>query len=248
MGQILWLGIIDSFNPFAIATLLVFVGILGRWGRSYGWILWLGVFFIGAVFLANLKILLGAYDHFLDRPFVKSMVSGCAAVLGFLLVGVAAQEIKGWIRFQKTKNVRELLVGRLCFLQEISGESIQVKPPWFKVIGNFILRLIGLLGLACGAMWLTVIGQLWPRDYYLLTPFFLFHSGRNPQLASLVFLMYSLGFVLLLALVWMVVLRAYRSKKLKEFFTKKASFITMSCSGLMLAIGSGIVYLLLTQK
>lgn len=224
-------GLIDGINPCAFATLVFFISFLSIQGRTRREILITGVLFTLSVFTAYLLLgfgLLNSIRLIIDTSYLRLILKIIVSIVtGLFLI----------------LSLRDFYLARSGRFNEITLQlSLKMKKRLHKVIrknnGNrFLFGGVILTGFTVSVIELACTGQVYlPTIAYMIQT-----DSSTTGIRSLI--IYNLGFVLPLIIVFGTVYAGLSSSALSEFFTKRIHYakLLLSCLFLFLAVTIWIV-------
>jgi len=221
-------GLIDGVNPCAFTTLIFFIAFLSYLGRSKKEILTTGISFTFAVFLTYFFIGLGLLNVF------RSVVVTPSAQFVFKLVVTAAVSVL--FAF----NIRDIILIRNGSSQSM---TLQLPGPLKKLIHGNIRNasrssVLFLSALAAGffvsILELACTGQIYFPTIAYITQTESFSRGV-PLL-----LIYNVGFIVPLGVVFLAVFFGISSDKLSDLFKKHMFGVKLAMGIIFALLGIGI--------
>lgn len=215
---VLLAGLIDGINPCAFATLIFFISFLTAQGRSRREILVTGTLFTFSVYLTYFLLGLGLLNTMrliIDFSFVRfimkcavSIVTGIFLLLSLRDFYLARSGRYREITLQLSLPIKKRLHG---VIRKNTGKKL--------FLGGVIITgfLVSIIELACtGQVYLPTIAYMIQTDISVL------------GIRSLV--MYNLGFIVPLVVVFLAVYTGISSTVLSGFFTRKIHFTKLALS------------------
>lgn len=219
-------GLIDGVNPCAFATLVFFISFLSIQGRTRREILITGILFTFSVFTAYFFLgfgLLNTIRIFIDTSYIRFILKILVSIVtGIFLV----------------LSLRDFYLARSGRFDEI---TLQLSMPMKKRLHKVIRKNNGK-GLLFGGVIITgftvsIIELACTGQVYLPTIAYMIQTDSTSSgIKSL--LIYNIGFVLPLILVFGTVYTGLSSSVLTDFFTKRIQYakLLLSCLFLFLAL------------
>lgn len=205
-------GLLDSFNPCAIAILLVFLALMLTLKKSRREIILLGSTYIFAVYFTYFAIGLGLLRtlHLFSIPQIFTQI------IGWMLVFWGLWSIKDYFFPQLPLRLSVSLRGR----QIIAHFAQKVSVPATLVMGF----LVAIFGFPCtGGIYLATLALLSARETYLKGIFYL--------------LIYNLMFVLPLILIFVSTTNRLVAEKLINLNEKNSPVFRLIIGLITLAMG-----------
>ena len=235
-----FLGLKNSFNPCALATVLVIQLFIRKFAYNRRMVLRLGFIAIVSVFLNYILLAVGYWDKFLEKAIAHNMFYKSYLTLAviFLIVGII--HFVDWVRYLKKNDLNCFLIRVPRFITDRDSlQPILSRTDPFKKVALYIAAFY--LGVA-----LAVLASIWPQDPELyVSSYFMVTSGKSLGI-SLMFAFYSLGYVFLLIIIWVSVFYVTRSQKRKEKVLQHISLIKIVFSSVFLSVGAGLMYFFLS--
>ena len=219
---VLFAGLIDGVNPCAFATLVFFISFLTIQGRTKREILITGILFTLSVFLAYLLLgfgLLNTMRTVIDISFIRFLMKlgvSIATVLFLIL------------------SLRDYYLARSGRFNEI---TLQLSLPMKKRVHNVIRRnnskhlLFGgiiITGFTVSLIELACTGQVYlPTIAYMI-------QTDNSTLGIRSLLLYNIGFIAPLIVVFVAIYAGVSSSALSRFFSGKIHYAKLLLSGLFI--------------
>jgi cytochrome c-type biogenesis protein len=212
-------GLLDSFNPCAIAILLIFIAMMLTLEKSRRTILILGTTYIVAVYLTYLAIgfgLLRAIHLFLiPRYFTQ--------VVGWFLIGWGLWGFKDYffpkLPFRLSTSVKSR--------QIIAAWADKVTVPATLVMGFFV----AIFGFPCtGGIYLATLALLSQKATYFKGAGYL--------------LLYNLMFVMPLILIFVASTNRFVTEKIINWNEKNSPVFRLTISTITIIMGSVLVFYL----
>lgn len=212
-------GLLDSFNPCAIAILLIFIALMFTFKKSRRVILILGLTYIAAVYLTYLAIgvgLLRAVHLFsIPRYFTKT--------IGWILI---LWGVWGW---------KDYLFPKLPLKLSTSVKQRQIIASWaekFSVPATVVMGfLVAIFGFPCtGGIYLATLALLAHQETYIRGIFYL--------------LIYNLMFVLPLIVIFIAATNRLVAEKIINWNEKKSPHLKLIISSITLVLGLVLVFYL----
>jgi len=225
------IGIKEAFNPYALATVLLFLVFLCRSGKSRREIFLMGVFFISSALATTLLLSFGIFDSLFKHAFIVilSRIFYLVIAVIFLLVGNSL--FRGWRQCKLQKN-QEKDCSPLwpCLFKK--EETLDKKRISCIMVGAIVLGFL-----------LTFFSSIWPQDYYMFLMFFYWVSRSDSLLAGLSFIWYSIGFVFPLFIVWLAVWMLISSQWLNNFLVRAVPCVKIIISSVYFSMAISLIYL-----
>lgn len=149
-------GLLDSFNPCAIAILLIFIALMLTLKKSRKEILILGTTYIVAVYITYFAIGMGLLRtlHLFNIPKIVTII------IGWVLVGWGLLSIKDYLFPHLPLRLSISVHGR----QVIAGYAQKVTIPATLIMGFFV----AIFGFPCtGGIYLATLALLSAKETYL---------------------------------------------------------------------------------
>lgn len=218
------LGIEDSLNPYILAGILVFLGLLAFIGNTPEKIKLAAKYVVISVVAGMAFLFSQMNSQWLNAPPHN-------AVVRFLSLGVSVFLLTGgYLLFKQWWRCRSASAQwRPAFLAE-TAQSSQ------KNIGIVFFSVI--VGLAE-----VVLVSLWPQIQNSYTIYYMLLTSGNVLLATLFFVLYSLAFVFFLIIICVIIFYIKRSEGLRRRLVNAISLVYISFSALFVAAGFGLIYL-----
>ncbi len=218
-------GLLDGINPCAFSTMLFFLSFIALRRKDRRSLVWMGLAFILAVFVAYFLIglgFLGALRRFLSEKrfslYVDIFVSTLAAIFAAL-------------------NVRDAIIagrGR-------SSESILQMPLFMKRINHSFIRYFNqlplyILGAALSGFLVSVIELACTGQIYLPTIAYMNQSVRSSR-SILLLLMYNIAFIVPLGLVFVLYLFGLGHEKIRQWYGAHLVLVRICSALFFVALG-----------
>lgn len=212
-------GLLDSFNPCAIAILLIFIALMFTLQKSRRTIIVLGLTYIIAIYLTYLAIgvgLLRAINLFnIPQYFTK--------VVGYLLI------VWGLWGF------KDYFFPKLPFRLSTSIKSRQIIAQWaerFTIPATAVMGFfVSIFGFPCtGGIYLATLALLHAKETYLKGVFYL--------------LIYNLMFVMPLILIFLGASNRFVIEKIINFNEKNGPLFRLIIATVVLGMGLVLVFYL----
>lgn len=210
-------GLLDSFNPCAIAVLLIFITLMLTLRKSRRTILVLGLTYIAAVYLTYLIIGLGLLRtiHLFNIPAIFTQV------IGWLLI------------FWGLWGLKDYFFPKLPLRLSTSLRSRQIIASWadrMNVPATIVMGfLVAIFGFPCtGGIYLATLALLSARETYLKGIFYL--------------LLYNLMFVLPLIVIFAATANRFVAEKIINWNEKNSSVFRLVISSITLILGLVLVF------
>ena len=203
---LIFAGIIDGFNPCAFATIIFFLSYLTYTGRSKKDIIYIGLSFSLAVFLAYLLIGAGFLKIIINLK-AFSVVSKIVYILTALIALVLSiLNFIDYIKVKKGQTIKTILQLPMFLKREIHKTIRKGSKIGLFFISTFLVGLvISILELAC-------TGQI-----YLPTIVYVSSIPNLKLKAYLYLILYNLMFILPLIVIFILYYIGVTSKKTENF-------------------------------
>ena len=234
-------GIKSSFSIYGISIILFFVLLVSWIGKTKAQLLTLGIFFINAIFLANVLNVLGAYDHFFNQPniFVKVLFFYFALAIIFLIYGLC--HFFDWLGYKRFGDISRFIIKLPVWFYDRNAPS---KPNWisFFICNVLIIFLATVFGFG-----LAILGYFWLQDYSVFVMFYHLMQDGQKGLAYSVVVSFVTAFILPLSLVWGFMMFQMHRKASQPPSIIKVSIFKIVSSSVFLLIGVGSLFVYLTR-
>jgi cytochrome c biogenesis protein CcdA len=212
-------GLLDSFNPCAIAILLIFIALMLTLEKSRRLILILGLTYIGAVYLTYLAIGVGL----LRAVHLFSIPRYFTQIVGWLLI------VWGLWGF------KDYFFPKLPWRLSTSVKSRQIIAAWaekFSVPATVVMGFfVAIFGFPCtGGIYLATLALLSVKETYLRGIFYL--------------LVYNLMFVMPLIVIFLATTNRYVTEKIINWNEKNSPIFRLVISIITIIMGSVLVFYL----
>ncbi|MFQ3547353.1 MAG: cytochrome c biogenesis protein CcdA [Termitinemataceae bacterium] len=220
MRTVFFAGLLDGINPCAFSTLLFFLSFISLRRQDRRSRVLVGLSFIGAVFLAYfligfgfLQVLRSLLSAGRATSYIRILVSVLAAIL------VALNLRDAWFAQQ----------GRV-------GESALQLPAPLKRLSHQVIRFFSVLplyvlGAALAGFLVSVIELACTGQVYLPTLVYMNQSAVSSRSISLL-LLYNLGFILPLSLVFLLFLFGLRHERLRTWYGRRIVLVRLLTAAL----------------
>jgi len=209
-------GFLDSFNPCAIAVLLIFIALMFTLRKSRRTIFLMGFVYILTVYLTYLAIGLGLLKV-INLFGIPHLISRIAA---WIVIAVGIWGLKEYFSPGKIKILAISLKGR-----QIIGDWANKATLPAAIVTGF---LVGLFEFPCsGAIYVATIGLLNAKETFLKGLFYL--------------LIYNFMFVLPLIVIFAVTANRLVAEKLINLDEKYSAKMRLATALIMIAIGISIL-------
>ncbi|MBM2821005.1 MAG: cytochrome c biosis transrane protein [Candidatus Berkelbacteria bacterium] len=212
-------GLLDSFNPCAIAVLLIFIALMLTFKKSRRVILILGITYIFAIYLTYLAIGVGLLRaaHLFNIPQIFTQI------IGWVLIGWG---VWGW---------KDYFFPKLPFKLSTSVKQRQIIASWaekFSIPTTLVMGFfVAIFGFPCtGGIYLATLALLAHRETYLKGIGFL--------------LVYNLMFVMPLILIFLAATNRFVAEKIIDWNEKKASHLKFIIATITMILGLILVFYL----
>lgn len=224
-------GLLDGINPCAFTTLIFLVSALAVAGKSRRQVLVLGLFYSASVFVTYFLIGLG----FLSAVRYAQSFFLVARILRWALVGAlavfAGLSFYDYLQLRRGKTAKVVLQLPSALKRQIHS-SIRSRARSAALLGSALALgfLVTLFELAC-------TGQV-----YLPTIIYAVRTGK--QLRSYAYLLlYNLGFIAPLLVVFALSFTGLGLKGLTAFFQKSVAAVKLAMAGLF--VGLAVITILI---
>lgn len=214
-------GLLDSFNPCAIAILLIFTALMLTFEKSRRTILILGATYIAAVYLTYLAIGLGLLRavHFFNIPQIFTQI------IGWVLIGWGVWSLKDYFFPKLPWRLSISLKGR----QIIASYADKFTIPATAIMGF----LVAIFGFPCtGGIYLATLAMLSAKETYIKGILYL--------------LLYNLMFVTPLIIIFTATANRFVAEKLINLNEKNAPLLRLVIGLITMAMGLVLVFYLAT--
>ncbi|MBF0522658.1 MAG: hypothetical protein HQL24_06340 [Candidatus Omnitrophica bacterium] len=228
------LGFKDCTNCSGLANVVIFIMFLSLIGKTRKRLIWCGLLFILSAGLINFFLTLGLFDFVLNRQNILRDARTINLILSVFFIVLGVLNFVDWTRYKKTKNPESFILKSPFFL----GENVESSKK--SGAGTISLSIgLGVLSIALGFL-SALLASFLGSDYVL---FLELVSHANTLFTSLC----SIGtYCLMLALpvigVWLMMIWAFSSSKVRLCFRESISLIKIICSAMLLAVGVGLGY------
>ncbi len=220
-------GLGDSFNPYMLSMVLGSVIFLAFIGNTLKRISLAGRFVIVAAFCGTFVQVWGTNGLWLEHPAAVRSIRFFSLGVAVVLLAVGYLLFQQWRHGKMNTSAQPLP----AFLREETASGQNAGVIFFSV-------LLGLLT--------VLVATLWPRNQYIYFINYSLFAGGNGLLAVFFFALYSASFVFFLSLACWLVFRIKGSAKLRNDFLRAISWVRISCSAVVVAVGMGLIYLFIT--
>jgi len=214
-------GFLDSFNPCAIAVMLIFIALMLTFEKSRRTIIILGSTYIAAVFLTYLIIGLGLLRavHLFNIPQIFTQI------IGWVLIIWGIWSLKDYFFPKLPLRLSISLKGR----QIIASYADKFTVPATAVMGF----LVSIFGFPCtGGIYLATLAML---------------SARETYLKGIVYLLiYNLMFVMPLIIIFLGTANRFVAEKFINLNEKNAPLLRLIIGIITMAMGLILVFYLAT--
>jgi len=209
---VLTAGFLDSFNPCAIAVLLIFIALLFSLKKKRNTILLMGLIYIIAIYLIYLAIGLG-FLRVINLFGIPHLIARIAA---WITIIVGAWGLKEYFWPGRWRILSIPLSAR----QIIAHWAQKATLPTAAITGV----LVGLFEFPCsGAVYIATIGLLNARETYLKGLIYL--------------ILYNFMFVLPLIIILLIITNRIVAEKLINFDEANSSKMRLATALIMIAVG-----------
>jgi cytochrome c biogenesis protein CcdA len=218
-------GLLDGVNPCAFSTLLFFLSFISLRRQDRRSLFLVGLSFIGAVFLAYFLIGLG---------FLQ-------VLRALLSAGRATYVVKGLIScFAAILVVLNLRDAALARQGRVQDSALQLpkslKRLSHRVIRSFSVLPFFILGAALSGFLVSVIELACTGQVYLPTLVYMNQSALN-HWSILLLLLYNVGFILPLSLVFVLYLFGLQHEGLRAWYGKRIRLVRLGTAALFALMG-----------
>jgi hypothetical protein len=233
MGYELWpaftTGIKDSLNPFWIAGVLFFVLLLSTEAHTRNRAVSIGLFFIVSAGMTQYWLTRGLGDPFFTQGYFLNVVAYyylLVALIFFIIGGLNWSDWWGYKNFYNTDRFRFKLP---VFLRRPEGDFTG-SGLW---VGLNLVRSVFLAFFT--GMVFTFTASIAPQDKYIYILYSHLLANGDMAFVNGSYILYSLGFVVPSAVIWMVVVWLTAQKEQGSVFIsyyKGVSAIVFLLTGL----------------
>lgn len=205
-------GLLDSFNPCAIAVLLIFIALMITFEKSRRVIISLGITYIAAVYITYLLIGLGLLRavHLFNIPEIFTQI------IGWVLIGWGLWSLKDYFFPKLPLRLSISLRGR----QIIATYADRFTIPATFLMGFFV----AIFGFPCtGGIYLATLAMLSARETYFKGILYL--------------LLYNLMFVTPLIIIFAATANRFVAEKFINLNEKNAPILRLIVGLITLAMG-----------
>jgi len=221
-------GLLDGVNPCAFSTLLFFLSFISLRRQDRRSLFFVGLSFIGAVFLAYFLIGLGFLQvlrALLSAGRATYVVKGLISCFAVILVAL---------------NLRDAALAR----QGRAGESALQLPKSLKRLSHRVIRSFSvlpffILGAALSGFLVSVIELACTGQVYLPTLVYMNQSALN-HWSILLLLLYNVGFILPLSLVFVLYLFGLQHEGLRAWYGKRIFLVRLGTAALFALMGVAV--------
>jgi len=209
-------GLLDSFNPCAIAILLIFMALMLTFEKSRRLIIILGATYIAAVYFTYLIIGLGMLRavHFFSIPQIFTQI------IGWILIAWGLWSLKDYFFPKLPFRLSISLKGR----QIIASYADKFTVPATAMMGF----LVAIFGFPCtGGIYLATLALLSVKETYFEGILYL--------------LLYNLMFVVPLIIIFALTANRFVAEKLINLNEKNALWLRLIIGLITLAMGLVLV-------
>ena len=215
-------GLIDGVNPCAFATLVFFISFLSIQGRSRREILITGVLFTLSVFLAYFFLGFGLFNALrliIDTSFIRLVLKIIVSlVTGIFLI----------------LSLRDFYLAKSGRFNEITLQlSLPMKKKLHKVIRQNNKKAFFFSGVIITGFTVSIIELACTGQVYLPTIAYMIQNDSS-FLGIRSLIIYNMGFVLPLIIVFGLVYKGLSANVLSEIFTNKIHYAKLLLSGMFL--------------
>ena len=241
------MGILEGFNPLALAAVLVFIIFLSSVGQTQKQAVIAGFGVIASALLINFLAVMGLWDSFYTKPGFVKIDTIANFVLALYLTIVGFLNFIDWARYKKQNDDGKFIIKLPIFLMVTNRTQaiIEKKLPFHQALAkNMFLIICSIL---VGAA-LTLLSSSWPKDFHALINYYGYYTSGQTLKAYVSLGVNSLGYVLPLIFVWGLFLFIGRSKALNSWMVHALSFIKIVSSAFCLSSGLGLLYILFKTR
>jgi cytochrome c biogenesis protein CcdA len=226
-------GLLDGINPCAFATLISLLAALALAGKRRKEILVIGIFFTLSVFTTYYLVGLGAFSAIR----AASTFPIVALIINWVLVGVlfvfAGLSLWDFYLIRKGRSNEMVLQLPDTFKKKIQ-KTIKTRVRSAAIVASSITLgfLVSLFELAC-------TGQVY---FPFITAYVL--KIKQNAFGYILLLVYNLGFIFPLVLVFAVTYSGINSKKITKLFQKNMGIVKLLLAALFIALA---LYMILTK-
>ena len=233
-------GIKDSFNPFTLATILLFIFYLLNIGQGRKVVFPAGLCFFLSFVVINAQLNMGMLDRLIMNEkamLALRLIYGFGAFVLFVRGVIHGMD---WWEYKKKNNGNLFKIQLPYFLIKEEGAVTAVNvytknPHPIKVIllSSFLGTLVSL-SLA-----------IWPQDYRFLVTFSTTISNGVQETIP-VFFLYGVGFVFPFVIAWLLLLTVLSSNSLRQELQRRISLLKILVSATFFSVGIGVFVLILS--
>src|SRR3990167_8155265 len=210
-------GLLDSFNPCAIAVLLIFMALMLTLKKERKTIIILGISYIFAVYLTYFAIGLGL----LKTMFLFNLPTIFSRIVGSVLIGWGLWSLKDYFFPKLPWRLSISLKGR----QIIASYADKFTIPATAIMGF----LVAIFGFPCtGGIYLATLAMLSARETYIKGILYL--------------LLYNLMFVAPLIIIFAATANRFVAEKLINLNEKNAPLLRLIIGLITMAMGLVLVF------
>ncbi len=229
LGTVLWAGLIDGVNPCAFTTLVFFLSFLSFAGYKKREVLYVGTFFIIAVFLTYFLLGLGAYKFILKLKIYSTFAEIFYWLVGILVILLGAINFYDFLRFRKTQKIEDIKLKLPAAIkwkiQSIIGKGYR-KEGEDKQESASTLRLI-FLSLVIG-FFVSILESVCTGQVYLPTITFITKVPALRMKAVFYLFIYNLMFVVPLVVIFILAICGLTSERFSKFARRHLAKIKLA--------------------
>jgi len=237
VGTICWAGFTDGINPCAFTTLIFFLSFLSFAGYKKRQVLYLGTFFIIAVFLTYFSLGLGAFKFILQLKFYSKFAEIFYYAVGVLVLVLGIISLYDFYRFKKTGRTEDIklklpqsvkwriqsIIGK-GYRREGKVEGSQAHP--IKLI--FLSLVIGFI--------VSILESVCTGQVYLPTITFITKVPQLKVKAIFYLFLYNLMFIIPLVIIFVLALFGLTSERFGKFAQRHLAKIKLATALLFFSL------------
>jgi len=236
LTQILVFGLKDSWNPYALSVICLFVLWISIWRAS-------GIthFFMMVIFILTYAILtfllnLGYFSFIYATPWINNSIFVLNWIVPTILVIMGGIIFVDWMRMKKSfeGNVIVPLLGLNPASGAIIRERGQLAQINVRKLDGHLIFISSLFALICALQVST-----WPFNTDIL-PYFMEHAKEGNVMEGMVLLGVYLGANIFLLILSCAALSLVRKRSGQKYQEKYISYFRIVLSALCLATGVGL--------
>lgn len=230
------LGMRDSLNPYmlgGILCVLIFWGVIGTTPKA---IIRAGRLTVLSLFVTTFFVSGKTDTLWLEPGWMSIFTGACSLAIAVFLLVSGYLIFRQWWQQKRSLGTPPRLA--VFFVANKENSPIPAGKRAWGIAG---------ISIALGLM-TALVSALWPKDQNFYIAYYLLVVSNDLLLLSLFFSVYSLAFTLCFILIWWATVCIKRSATLLNDFIKAISWLQISFSAVVIAVGMGLIYIYIVHQ